>query len=285
MPLKYDIVIVGGGIVGLTLARELAMRKTGRIAVLEKEPEVGRHASGRNSGVVHAGIYYPPSSLKAKFCLLGHDRLLEYVDENQLPVLKCGKVVVATKPENVATLSTLLDRAQQAGAEAQKISLQELRELEPNARSHEWAIWSPRTAVIHSAAVLKRLTNELTALGVDICYNEEVTSFEPRHRRFKTRKQDWEYGFLFNTAGVYADRVAHWFDVGRNYKILPFKGLYWKATTEFESKIKRLIYPAPDVRMPFLGVHITLTVDGHVLFGLDRHPGLRAGELLIVRRS
>jgi L-2-hydroxyglutarate oxidase len=270
--LRYDFIIVGAGIVGLTLARELALRKSGRILVLEKEDKVGMHASGRNSGVVHAGIYYAADSLKARFCVEGGRRLLAYVDENKLPILKCGKVIVATKPENVKTLSTLMDRAKNNGVEAKRISLEELKELEPEAKSHEWAIWSPKTAVIDSKAVLLRLTEELKQLGVAVEYNQEVRNISPAEKSLKTGKNTYSYGFLYNTAGVYADRIAHFFGVGRKYRILPFKGLYWKATPEFTGKIKSLIYPAPDIRMPFLGVHITRTVDGKVLFGPTAIP-------------
>lgn len=270
---RYDFVIVGAGIVGLTLARELALRKLGRkILVVEKEDEVGRHASGRNSGVVHAGIYYAADSLKAKFCVEGARRLLEYVDTHQLPILKCGKVIVATKPENTKTLATLLERAKANGVEAKRISLEELREFEPEARSHDFAIWSPRTAVIDSKAVLKRLQQELQELGVEVQFGHEVQKISPTEKKIVTTKGAIDYGFLFNTAGVYADRIAHFFNVGLQYRILPFKGLYWKATPDFTGKIRSLIYPAPDIRMPFLGVHITRTVDGKVLFGPTAIP-------------
>lgn len=273
MTQQFDIVIVGAGIIGLTLARELALQKAGRIVVIEKEAAVGQHASGRNSGVAHAGIYYPPESLKSKFCLEGHRLLLEYVDNHQLPVLKCGKVIVASTPERVATLTTLLDRATKVGASVKKVSLDELRELEPLAHSHEFALWSPKTAVIDSKAVLNQLTREIAELGVTIIYGEEVVEINPQARLVETSQGTrLGYGFLYNTAGVYADRVAHWFDVGRKYRIMPFKGLYWKSSEEFENKVQRLIYPAPDVRMPFLGVHITRTVDGHVLFGPTAIP-------------
>lgn len=269
---NYDFVVVGAGIVGLTLARELAGRNAGRILVLEKEPALGQHASGRNSGVVHAGIYYASDSLKAKFCVEGHDQLLRYVDEHKLPVLKCGKVIVATRPANVATLETLLSRAKQSGVPVEKIDLGQLAELEPRARSHEWAIWSPGTAVIDSKAVLAKLAVELKSLGVEILYSEEVERIDMMAKQIHTRQRGVNYGFLFNTAGVYADRVAHQMGVGLNYRILPFKGKYWKAAPEFTSKIQRLIYPAPDIRMPFLGVHITRTVDGKVLFGPTAIP-------------
>jgi (S)-2-hydroxyglutarate dehydrogenase len=269
---QTDFLIVGGGIVGLTLARELAQRRAGKITVVEKEASVGQHASGRNSGVVHAGIYYPAGTNKAKFCVEGHRRLLEYVQEHKLPALRCGKVIVATKPENVQTLATLLTRAKDNGVEVKKISLEELRELEPCAQSHEWAIWSPNTAVIDSRAVLDTLTSELKTLGVDVVYGERIEMIDPKVRTAKATRETWQYGTLLNAAGVYADRIAHIFDVGRKYRILPFKGLYWQATDDFASRVQRLIYPAPDINMPFLGVHITRTVDGKVLFGPTAIP-------------
>lgn len=270
---SFDFLIVGAGIVGLTLARELALQKAGSIAIIEKEPQVGEHASGRNSGVAHAGIYYPPQSMKARFCFEGQKRLLHYVDEHHLPVLKCGKVIVATSPDRVATLETLIDRAAQIGATVKKISLQELHELEPMAKSHEWALWSPNTAVIDSKAVLGQLIKELQDLGVKIFFNQEVKTIDVKNRRVRSAQQSaWNYGFLYNTAGVYADRIAREFGVGLRYRILPFKGIYWKSSPRIETQVKRLIYPAPDTRMPFLGVHVTRTVDGHVLFGPTAIP-------------
>lgn len=271
---QFDFIIAGAGVVGLTLARELALRKAGSILVLDKEPEVGKHASGRNSGVVHAGIYYPGDSLKAKFCIEGARRLLDYVDQHKLPILKCGKVIVATKPENVATLETLLARSKTNGVEARKISLEELRELEPEARSHEYAIWSPKTAVIDSKAVLKQLQQEIRAMGVDLRLSEQVFTINPAERTVKTSSETFGYGFFFNTAGVNADKIAHQFGVGLKYRILPFKGLYWKSSDAYAPRVQRLIYPAPDIRMPFLGVHITRTVDGKVLFGPTAIPAL-----------
>ncbi len=269
---RYDFVIVGAGIVGLTLARELALRNSGKILVVDKEDGVGRHASGRNSGVVHAGIYYAADSLKAKFCVDGARRLTDYADQHRLPILKCGKVIVATKPENVPVLSTLLERAKVNGVEAKKISLAELKELEPEARSYDHALWSPRTSVIDSKAVLAHLSRELQQLGVEVKFDTEIAKIDPATNTIFAGSEQWQYGFLFNCAGAYADRVAHQFDVGRKYRILPFKGLYWKSSDEYAKRIQRLIYPVPDIGMPFLGVHITRTVDGKVLFGPTAIP-------------
>jgi len=269
---QFDFIVVGAGIVGLTCARELARRKMGSVLVLEKEPKVGMHASGRNSGVVHAGIYYSSDSLKAKFCVDGHRRLIDYVEEHKLPILKCGKVIVATREENQATLNTLWDRAAKNGVKVQKLSLEDLKEIEPEAKSYGWAIWSPNTAVIDSKAVLHKLEEELTGLGVTIAHNEEVRKINPISRQVTTSNGSWGYGFLVNAAGVYADRIAAPYGVGLNYRILPFKGLYWKADPTFTAKIKGLIYPAPDIRMPFLGVHITKTIKGEVTFGPTAIP-------------
>jgi L-2-hydroxyglutarate oxidase len=269
---SYDYVIAGAGIVGLTVARELATRKAGKILVLEKEPEVGKHASGRNSGVIHAGVYYASDSLKAKFCTDGSKRLLAYAEENKLPLLKCGKVIVATKPETVATLATLHERANKNGVTVHKITLDELKKLEPQAKSYEYALHSPNSAVIDSHSVLDQLLTDLNQLGVDVVYHQEVHNIDPKTKTVYTANTTVNYGYFINAAGVYADRLAHLFGVGLNYRILPFKGLYWKATRAFADKIKGLIYPAPDLSMPFLGVHITKTVTGDVLFGPTAIP-------------
>ncbi len=273
MSQSYDYIIVGAGVVGLTLARELSESKAGRILVLEKEPHVGQHASGRNSGVVHAGIYYSSDSLKARFCVEGARRMLKYCEENDLPVLKCGKVIVATRPDTVGTLETLLKRATENGVVARKVDLNELKELEPEAKSHGYAIWSPDTAVIDSKAVMQKLLEDVRRRGAEVVFGAEVLKVDQLKTTIHTANGGaYRFGFLFNAAGTYADKIAHAFGVGLKYRILPFKGLYWKATETYAKKITRLIYPAPDVNMPFLGVHITRTIDGKVLFGPTAIP-------------
>lgn len=269
---SYDFIVVGAGIVGLTLARELASRKVGRILVLEKEPEPGRHASGRNSGVVHAGIYYAADSLKAKFCVEGAKRLTHYAGENNLPILKCGKVIVANREDSVPGLSVLLERAEKNNVDVKKISLEELREIEPEAHSFEYALWSPQTSVVDSKAILNQLIDDLKTLGVKFAFNCEVHSVNSASKTVFAGTGTFNFGFLFNTAGVYADRIAKHFGVGSKYRILPFKGLYWKSSNDYAKRIQRLIYPVPNIGMPFLGVHITRTVDGKVLFGPTAIP-------------
>jgi (S)-2-hydroxyglutarate dehydrogenase len=279
----YEYVIAGAGVIGLTLARELAQTKSGRILVIEKEDHVGEHASGRNSGVVHAGLYYTSDSLKARFCVEGSKRLLAYCDEHNLPILKCGKVIVATQPETVPTLDTLLERAKLNGVVAQKISLEELKELEPEAKSHDFAIWSPKTAVIDSKMVLQKLLSEIQELGVTVKFGEAITNADPEQTGISTTHNSYKYGFFYNTAGTQADKIAHSFGVARKYRILPFKGLYWKSSPAYSKRVQRLIYPAPDVNMPFLGVHITKTVDGKVLFGPTAIPAFGRENYLGVK--
>ena len=268
----YDIVIVGAGIIGLTLARELALRRRGRILILDKEQSSGRHASGRNSGVVHAGIYYPPNTLKAKLCVDGHRQLIEYVEANSLPILKCGKVIVAPSLGQASQLDELHHRALSNGVAIGKISLEELRKLEPSARSFGGALWSPSTAVIDSRAVLDHLVREIQGLGVDIRFDFQVSDIDPDKKKLGGKHESFSFELLYNTAGAQADRIAHKFGLGRQYRILPFKGMYWRSSARLERVIKRLIYPVPNLEMPFLGVHITRTVDGKVLFGPTAIP-------------
>ncbi len=271
----FDFVVIGAGIVGLTIARALARAKAGRrILVIEKESSFGNHASGRNSGVVHAGIYYAADSLKARFCVEGSQKLIAYAEENKIPLLKCGKVIVAPTEAQVPTLQTLLERARLNGVPVERVDLCQLRELEPLAHSHEWALWSPRTSVIDSKATLTALTHELQSLGVEFALNTEVSAVNLGATSLKTSSGPISYGTVINCAGAYADRIAHLFGVGTKYRILPFKGLYWRSSSALAKKVQRLIYPAPDVRMPFLGVHVTRTVSGEVLFGPTATPAL-----------
>lgn len=271
---KYDFVIVGGGIVGLTVALNLAQRRAGSIAIFEKEEHTGVHASGRNSGVVHAGIYYPESSLKAKYCVAGHAKLIEFVEQESLPIRKCGKVIIATREENLATLDTLEARAKRTGAVVHRVDRQELKGLEPTAGGVGAALWSPTTAVVDSKAILARLEMRLRDLGVTFHFSETFTEVKESERTFSTNLAAYDFGVFINCGGAFADKIAHAFGVGLEYCILPFKGIYFETTRHFDLPIQRLIYPAPDIRMPFLGVHVTLTVDGRVLFGPTAIPAL-----------
>ncbi len=263
----YDTVVIGGGIVGLAIARELLSRDPRqRIAVFEKEPELGRHASGRNSGVLHSGIYYPPASLKGRLCTEGSRLMREYCDERKLPIARIGKVVVPASDAEDGQLEVLLERARSNGARAEIVS--NVRELEPEAREGR-ALFSPDTSVVDPKRILATVAEELRAAGVEFVFNREVTEIDRG-----------TYGFLVNAAGLNADRIARLFAVGERYTILPFRGRYYKLAAPFA--IRRLIYPVPDLRVPFLGVHFTNAIDGTTYVGPTATPAVRAGDAMSI---
>ncbi len=267
----YDFVIVGGGIVGLTVARTLALKKSGTILLLDKEASLGMHSSGRNSGVIHAGIYYTPESLKSKVCVKGSRRLIEYAHEHSIPMIKTGKVIVATSASQADGLEALYQRALANGVKIEKIDEMRLKQLEPEARTVGQALYSPDTAVIDSKAVLKKMEAEITSLGVVIQKSSQALP-SAKDNTLRLKNETISYGHLVNAAGLQADHVAHAMGAGLNYKILPFKGIYHSLKPEAAAKIRGSIYPLPDVELPFLGVHLTRNVLGEVLLGPTAIP-------------
>ena len=274
---RTDFLIIGGGIVGLSIARQLRSMhgQSVRITVLEKEPEVGQHSSGRNSGVLHSGIYYPGGSLKAKVCGEGAREMAVWCEERGLPVRRCGKVLVPVKDEDGPQINLLLDRARQNGVRAERLDLKALAELEPEARSATGeAIWCPDTSVIDSKAVLTCLVQELRDDGVEIRTGEAFGRVGRGRRAVLTTRGRISYGHTVNAAGLHADRVAHAFGVGKQYALLPFRGAYWKLAPDSGLDIRGLIYPVPDLNVPFLGVHSTTSTSGNTYFGPTAMPAL-----------
>lgn len=269
-----DIVVIGGGIMGLALAREMNRRHPGmRIAIIEKEAELGAHASGRNSGVLHSGIYYPKDSLKAKFCADGARAMAQYCEEKNLPIDRMGKVILPVLDSDDATLELLLERARANGANAQMIDSIQLRELEPDAHTCTGrALHSPNTAVIDPKSVLKSLADDLKANGIVFRLGEKVDHVD--EDSVLVGGQRLRYGLLINAAGLQADLVAKQCGVGERYTMLPFKGLYYRLDPAAAVNIRRLIYPVPDLRVPFLGVHFTKKVNGEVFLGPTAIPAL-----------
>lgn len=269
---RAEVLIVGAGIIGLTLARELVKAGYGDIVIVEKEPELGRHASGRNSGVLHAGIYYAPDSLKARSCLNGNFLLRAYCRERGLPLLENGKVIVARSAAELATLEELQRRATANGAKVEMIDEKQLAAIEPNARTVERALFSHYTAVVDPMAVLESLRQELTASGrVRIYISCRLNGLKGSGTALTTQG---EIGFarLVNAAGAWCDRVARLFGVGGDYRLIPFKGIYRKLKQDAPYTVNGNIYPVPDVRNPFLGVHFTRSVKGEVYLGPTAIP-------------
>lgn len=269
----YDFVVVGGGIVGLTVARHLRKLGLGRIAIFEKERELGCHSSGRNSGVLHSGIYYSSDSIKAKVCSSGALRMQEYAAERGIPVRKSGKLIVAPTERQVSQIDALYQRARANGIRIEKIDAKRIREIEPESTaSYGCALYSPDTGVIDTKAVLYALEKELLSDGVDIIKAEEVMGVDAIGKALRTRSSEYGYGHLVNAAGLHADRVAHWMGVGKKYRIVPFKGVYRKLSPEMSAKFRGSIYPTPDLRIPFLGVHVTRTINDEVIVGPTAIP-------------
>ena len=269
---SYDFVIAGAGIVGLTIARALAKRRCGSILVLEKEATLGCHASGRNSGVLHAGIYYEPSTLKAKVCVEGARMLLDYASQNNIRFRKSGKVIVASDPVSVSSIDTLYERAVLNGVQVEKISPSRLKEIEPEAQTIDQALFSPNTAVIDAHQVLSTLEKEIGSLGVQLVKSSPVYALQPDRRVVQTKNDYVQYGHFINAAGLHADRIAHWMGVGKQYRIMPFKGIYRKLRPVAAKRFRGSIYPVPNLKMPFLGVHLTKTASEDVLVGPTAIP-------------
>lgn len=269
---QTEILIIGAGIIGLTLARELVRQGYGDILVVEKEPEPGKHASGRNSGVLHAGIYYSPDSLKALSCLNGNRLMKEYCREKGLPLMQGGKVIVARSSEELQTLEELFRRAVTNGARVELIDEYQLALVEPNAWTVEQALLSHDTAVVDPKAVLKSLRQDLEATGkVRILCSCRLTGLKGSSTAVTSRGMV-RFRRVINAAGAYCDRVAALFGIGSQYRLIPFKGLYRVLKPGAPYTVNSNIYPVPDIRNPFLGVHFTRSVHGEVYLGPTAIP-------------
>ena len=288
---KSDVLIVGGGMVGICIAHQLLERSISRsITVLDKEPELGHHSSGRNSGVLHAGLYYKPGSLKAQVCVSGSRRLRAWVEERQLPLNPCGKVIVPPRAELDPQLDVLAARGRANGAVVEFWDAQQLQELIPEAHSASGrALWSPNTAVVKPIKVVMRLRQELAEQGVRFLQDQPHWQARPDQQTLVlTDGTRLQYGHLFNCAGLQADRVAHQFGVGSHYSLLPFKGLYWQLKPGCPIQPRTNLYPVPDLNVPFLGVHFTPSADATPLvsigptatpaWGRENYRGLKAVE-------
>jgi len=265
---QTEFLIVGGGILGLSIARELVGRYPGAaIAILEKESEVAFHASGRNSGVLHAGFYYTADSLKARFTRAGNQALTAYCLENGLPINRCGKVVVASTASEIEGICELKRRGDRNGVDVRLIDEKELGDIEPNARTVDKALFSPATSTLNPKQVCQHIASRLPG-SVHILFGRRVIG--KKKDQVITTRESIPFRYLFNAAGLYADRVARHFNAGKDFTMIPFKGIYLRYRDD--DLLQRHVYPVPNLRNPFLGVHFTKTVDGHVKIGPTAIP-------------
>ena len=268
-----DVVIIGGGIVGLATGYHLLIRNPDlKLTLLEKEDHVAAHQTGHNSGVIHSGLYYAPGSLKATNCIRGYDMLLEFCRNEGIPFDLCGKIVVATNQEQLPLLQRLYDRGLQNGlSKIRKISREEMREIEPHVNGLE-GIWVPYTGIIDYKEVARHLARKISNLGGTILFNHKVTTIrraaEGLSEVITENGQAFVTRLVINCAGLYSDKVAQLSQNEKiNVRIIPFRGEYYKIRPEREYLVKNLIYPVPDPNFPFLGVHFTRMMEGGVEAG------------------
>jgi (S)-2-hydroxyglutarate dehydrogenase len=264
-----DVVVIGAGIVGLAVARALLAGAPGcRIAVLDKEGGVSAHQSGHNSGVLHAGLYYRPGSSKARLCTVGRAELEEYCAARGIPFERCGKVVVATSTAELGRLADLLDRGRANGLEVEWLDRKGLADHEPHADGVA-ALFVPATGVVDFAEVSRALAGELAEAGAQFQLGRRVETVaeHPDHVEVRTSQGRLRTGFVVNCAGLHADRLARSAGVAPGVRIVPFRGEYAVLAPERSHLVRHLIYPVPDPRFPFLGVHFTRGIDGVVHAG------------------
>ena len=270
--MQSDFLVIGGGVIGLNIARGLRKVFPGTsVRLIEKEADCGLHASGRNSGVLHAGFYYSPDSLKAKLTWSGNRLLTEYCDEKKIPLNKCGKLVVAKNETDHAGLDELLRRGRANGIPLDELSEQDAKSIEPRAKTCARALFSPATSTVDPNQVMQAMKKD--AIDEGIILHCGVRYLSSSKGRVLTTEGAHDVGYVVNAAGLYADRIARDYGFSQHYRILPFKGLYLYSN-EPPGSIRTNIYPVPDLKNPFLGVHFTVAASGKAKIGPTAIPGL-----------
>lgn len=267
----YDVTVVGGGIVGLATALRIKEQNPSlKLLIIEKEDVVAKHQTGHNSGVIHSGLYYKPGSLKATNCIRGYDMLLDFCQKEDIKYDLCGKIVVATRPEQISILDGLFERGKQNGLDGFKmLSAEQLKEYEPHVKGLK-GFFVPQTGIIDYTDVCKKYFAKTQKLGGEIVFGEKVEGVSTKNNVsvVKTSKNTYETKLVVNCAGLYSDKVGQMTDErANNLRITPFRGEYFEIKPEKQYLVKNLIYPVPDPNFPFLGVHFTRMIHGGVEAG------------------
>jgi L-2-hydroxyglutarate oxidase LhgO len=280
---EFDCIIIGAGIVGISLGIAIQEKlSSAKVLILDKEERPGVHASGRNSGVLHAGFYYSPDSLKAKFCRLGNFELKKFCKENNLEILETGKVVVCQDKNDVVRLESLYNRGIENGVEIELLEASKLSTIEPAARTIDKFIWSPTTAVGNPQQVIIKLAEEFEQQGGTFQFNSKVRLKDVSNEIvIETQKFTFFSERIINSAGAYASNLARQVNVGNQYVCLPFLGTYKKSLI-INPNPKRLIYPVPNPVNPFLGVHTTNTLNNEIKIGPTAFPVIGKEQYKII---
>jgi L-2-hydroxyglutarate oxidase len=267
--MTHDCAIIGGGIVGLATAMTLLRTRPGtRVVVLEKEESVAQHQSGRNSGVIHSGIYYKPGTLKARMAREGNLSMREFCARNDIPFEVCGKLIVATEECELSLLENLFQRAQQNGLEVEKLSPEAAREVEPHARCLA-ALRLPSTGIVSYGAVARKYAELIRDAGGELNFGARVEEIRERagEQVIPTNRGEFRARFVVNCGGLHSDRLARRGGCNPGAQIVPFRGEYFALVPERRHLVKNLVYPVPNPAFPFLGVHFTRMIDGTVHAG------------------
>ena len=267
---SFDVIVIGGGIVGLASAYSLLEQNAGlRLVVIEKENTLGAHQTGRNSGVIHSGLYYKPGSLKAQNCQNGYKLLLEFCAKEEVAYEICGKIVVATKTEEFSRLEELAIRGKANGlSRIRHLSESEIKDHEPHCAGRR-GLFVPETGIIDYKQMCEKLVVRITALGGEILLGEKIESISSSlgRQRVSTSHSSYDSKVVVVCAGLQADRLASKMDRNLDLRILPFRGEYFSLKPSAQKLVKNLIYPTPDPAFPFLGVHFTRMIDGSIECG------------------
>jgi len=288
----HDFVVIGGGIVGLATGMRLVEQFPGKsVLLLEKEGRICAHQSGRNSGVIHSGIYYRPGSLKAQLCRRGNASIVDFCRKNDVRYKICGKLIVATSANELPQLEKLFQRGIENGIQPEKIDPEKLKEIEPRATGLA-AIWVPGTGIVNFTEVAQKYVEKIQERVGELRFNARVERISSKNsvHVVQTTAGDFEARFLINCAGLYSDHVARLNGAKPAAKIIPFRGEYYELKPEKRDLVKGLIYPVPNPEFPFLGVHCTRMIDDAVHLGPNavlafkregyRKRDFHAGELL-----
>lgn len=272
----YDYIIIGGGIIGFSTAWQLQLRKQRkRILLLEKESAIARHQTGHNSGVIHAGIYYAPGSLKARFCKAGVDATIQFCRDNNIPYEQCGKLLVSTNQMEHQRMLALFNRARENGLDVELLYGDELRTREPNIVG-TGAIYLKTTGIVDFSQVCSKMAACFRQRGGEIRLNSEVTRLTESDDNIMVETASGHAvftKFLISCSGLMADRVSRMLDLDTGFQIIPYRGEYYQLPPEKSDIIHHLIYPIPDPNLPFLGVHLTRMIDGSVTVGPNAVQG------------
>lgn len=279
MSMIYDYIIIGGGIVGVSTAWQLQQRNPGKsILLIEKEPGLSRHQTGHNSGVIHAGVYYAPGSLKAEFCKAGVEATTQFCARHQIPVENCGKLLVATSELELERMQALYQRCDDNGIEVELLDQAALKQKEPNIEGLG-AILVNTTSIVNYRLVTEKMAEEFRELGGDIMLGTVVKGLSESEEEItvtgmkNTEKVSLSCRFLIACSGLMADRVTRMLGIKTDFQIIPYRGEYYQLPEKYNQIVNHLIYPIPDPDLPFLGVHLTRMIDGSVTVGPNAVQG------------